>query len=389
MKLEDILAAPTEQRMKRDEYLILPFEETKVQFSVETQQGFLYLLFINELEGRFSTYSAGSYIIKRDLSDGQYIQIKVFYKTDPGSFLRIFPQDDRAKMDVFLQGMELYSGINLPLPFQDYFTEPFESLVQATGNMVDWELLFPRYNPRIFLQFVSFLEVLRERLPLIPDAEDGALDSRGQWVSIETGAEPEIKGLNCSGFAKWIVDGFYEPLKGEYLDIEQLKTRHLEERGNRWSRRREFERDPYFGLDWTRNLAAALYEASTGLPGEYKKYDLTASAFAVYREDVGFVVEDLPLVLYERAVLAPGKFYLGSVNGIFGDDPALRQHYHVAVFFPLLLPDGRVRIYVFERGRETRLEDFTRRYAGESVHLVELEALDNFRPPQLPLLHVE
>lgn len=52
----------------------------------------------------------------------------------------------------------------------------------------------------------DMLQSIRYQLPLLSDSPTGAIDSDGNYT------KNSGNGLNCSGFAKWIVDGFYTPL---------------------------------------------------------------------------------------------------------------------------------------------------------------------------------
>jgi len=383
LKLDEITAAVSDLRYTRDDYLNLGSGAARVKYSTEIQDDFLYVLFIHEQEGRFPLYSAGSYIIKRSLDNGEFIQIKIFYKSDPSFFVRIFPNRDRTRMDVYLLGEPVYRGVNLPLPFEVYLTESFEEIIRVSRGFVDWDLLLPQQSGGVYHEIDNMIDIIRSRLPDIPDAEDGALDADGRWVSISTGEPIEPGGMNCSGFAKWVIDGIYGPRTGRYLEISELKKRLLDIRGNRWSARREYERDPYFGLDWTRNLAAALREVYSEDPGDYEAGDVTEEDLCLYREDIGYGIDDLPVVLYQLAVQRPGCFYLGSVNGTFGEAPPLRQHYHIALFFPVITPEGTLRVTVFERGSESTFREFLAGYPNEFVHLVEVRASASFDPPDI------
>ena len=44
---------------------------------------------------------------------------------------------------------------------------------------------------------------------LIPDSSVGVIDATGKYISEQNGSF----GLCCSGYAKWIADGFYYPLR--------------------------------------------------------------------------------------------------------------------------------------------------------------------------------
>jgi hypothetical protein len=220
---------------------------------------------------------------------------------------------------------------------------------------------------------------VRSRLHALRDADDGALDEDGTFRFIETlSPQGAAGGFNCSGFAKWIVDGVYSSRSGRYLSITEVKQKRPSDRGNRWSARYEDERDPYFGLDWSRNLALA---AAGRDSGDSEAADVRRVPYLSYVEDVGYPVEALGLAVYLLAVREPGYFYLGSVNQPFGSDPVLRQHVHVVVVFPYFDEAGRFHAIVMERNVETSLNSLARRYPGDSVHLVRVPMPDSLSLP--------
>ena len=355
---------------------------TRVKFETRIQNGHLYYLFENEEDSSFSIPGRGNYIIKRELESGRFVQIKIFFRSDPGCFVRLFPQGNRTSMDVYLFGIEVARGVLLPVEFVDLLTEPFTRVVDLSRSTVHWErLLYRRAGPPDELAF-THVEAIRRLLPRLSDRDDGAMDADRRYVFIETG-DPQVGsgGLNCSGFAKWISDGFYYGLTGRYLAIEPLKAKHLEYRGNRWSLRFEDERDPYFGLDWSRNLAAALWQAQGyGMLGP-EDFDVRRVEYLAYREDVGFPVENLEVLMFLEAAANPGHFYIGSLNREYGSQPVLRQHFHMVVLFPYFTPSGTLRVTVFDRTREATLEGTIERYAGSYIHLVRMPIGDSFLPP--------
>jgi hypothetical protein len=181
------------------------------------------------------------------------------------------------------------------------------------------------------------------------------------------------------------VDGFYGQLAaGRLLGIAELKRRHLGLRGNRWSEGHEQGRDPYFGLDWARNLAAALGRAYGDPENGPEANDLRRLEYLEYREDVGYPVEELELALFLAAAREPGAFYLGSLNremaGLPGQ-PVLRQHYHLVVLFPYFTADGEFRTAVFDLAREGSLADIRQRFAGHFIHLERLSARGSWAAP--------
>lgn len=342
-----------------------------------------YLLFVPELDGDFPVWSEGSYIVRRRISDGVLDQIKIFIRSDPGFFVRVWPVSaNRSAVSVFIAGVQLYRTVPLPLAIERVAEVPFSTIVDLTRAQIDWELVFPEIESRYHRTVSGMAERARGMLSSLPDAEDGAMDEDGNLVFIETLVlQDQQPGFNCSGFAKWIVDGLHMGLYGSFLPIDPLKTKHLDLRGHRWSEPREDDRDPYFGLDWTRNLATTMLSASHGGRDVHpESADVREVRYANYVEDVGFAVERLPLVLYELAVHEPGHFYIASFSREFGSPP-LNQHVHVAVLFPYFDDTGRFFVDVMERNVETSLESIDRRYHNDSIHLVRVRADDAYMPP--------
>ncbi len=362
---------------------------TYVLFRTEEQNGNDYYLFLHETGDDFPLVSPGAYVIRRSRSDGDFSQVKVFLQYHPGSFVRIAPAGRRSKMDVHLAGAQVYRDVPVPLPFSNVLRAPFERIKSATGAIVDWDMFDVETDIAAYRRVEAIVDSIRANLPGLPDTEDGAMDENGDLVFIETGEfqEGDI-GLNCSGFAKWIADGFYAPVAGNLLPIEPLKTKHLDARGTRWSASLEDERDPYFGLDWTRNLAIAV---NTGeVPRDLlnvtdvERYDVRHVPLSLYMEDVGYPIDELSAVLYWLAKVEPGNVYLGSVSTSFGTAPVLRQHRHVAAFFPYFDGQGRFHAVVFDRNVESSIESLSERFPREFVHLVRLDQPGDFAAPLIP-----
>ncbi len=353
---------------------------TAVKFEVLTQNDDFYLLFTNEENRQFPIDSRGSYIIKRSERDGSFVQIKVFLNGNPDSFVRIFPMGDRAKMDLYLFGYRLYHDVTIPVRFRQVLTDPFSKLMALTGSTIDWSLVFPVRPLPEDRVLGGMVERIRVLLPRLADHADGAMNSKGEFVYIKNLQALSHGGFNCSGFGKWIIDGLYEPRTGRLISIESLKKKHLDLRGNPWSSRYEEERDPYFGLDWTRNLALALTHLDNSSAGPLTD-DVTEVPSFRYVENVGYPIDDLEFILYELAVNEPGYFYLGAVNREYGSDPVLREFTHVVALFPYFDSHGQFRVSVMERNLETGVQSLRKRYPREYIHLVRIAASADFHPP--------
>jgi hypothetical protein len=358
----------------------------RVSFQAERQTGALYLVFANQGSAGFPLDGAGTFIIKRSLRDGSFLQAKVFVQDGPGTYLRLFPEGDRTLMDVFLFGEPFQTGIALPVPFERVVTEPLSSIMAWTSSVVSWPLVLAPSPGAGDQRIDDMVRALRTRLPGLRDMDDGAMDGSGRMVFIATGVPAGKGGFNCSGFAKWVVDGLYAPLAGHVMDIGPLKSRNAA-RANSWSTRFEEELDPYFGLDWSRGLARAVLQARTGIMPNDDQIDVRDSDHVPYVRDVGYPVARLEYLLYFLARRNPGTFYVGSVNApsaaVSEGTPMLRQHHHVVVLFPYFDEHGAFQVTVMERNLETSVASLTRRYGSEYVHLVRIDTGGTFVPPRI------
>ncbi len=391
-RLSDEIFVPSMDKVKGDQRVFgQTAEEGRVKFTLRRTADHYYLCFINEKDFRFPILSRGTWIIKKEINTGRFVQVKIFLLPEEETFLRIFPFQDRTRMDLYLYGKRLYHDVVLPVPFEQLLTAPFSRIVSMTWASVDWELLFPDARWEEWSWVQSIVEKIRRRLPAIPDGEDGALSADGEFCRIETGEpfeESSAAGLNCSGFMKWAADGIYHPRTDRFLRIEALKEKHLDYRGNSWSETREDRRDPYFGLDWTRNIASAIHRAHYGRPLENPEgADVRDLPFVTYTEDAGFSAEEFPAALYMAASRQPGDVYFASVSTRYQpeeEDVVLRQHVHTAVVMPYFAPNGTFRPVVFETNRETSVGALISRYPDASIHLVRVPVLGDFEPPGIP-----
>lgn len=227
-------------------------------------------------------------------------------------------------------------------------------------------LLFLLTSSLFALSNFDILNKIRVNLVALQDSPIGSIDSEGKYI------KGSNNGLNCSGFAKWIVDGFYYPLAKndteKYISIQKLRTKHLEERGTPDILIYENRRDPYFGLDWTRNLVVELGKKRGENPS-YKSYDVTDSSISPYIMNCGYPLTKIEEILKEQEKLHLERMYLGSINGYFGKKPKLWQHYHIAIFIPYY-ENSELKIAVLERNKETSFNYLLQRYPNTYCHLV-------------------
>jgi hypothetical protein len=363
------------------------------------------IILARELTGAFPGWAQGSWTLTRRRDDGSPVRIRVFPQTDFNNYVQFRPfSKDRCVMDVVIYNSYVVNSQPLPVPFERLYTLPLEEILGMARD-------FPRryFEPRLeaYRDLRAFVAAVRGRIGEVGFRDDGAMDENGGYVFIETlepqGGDP---GLNCSGFAKWVTDGILRPLTGERLPVGPLKER-FGERGSGFTEPWEDLRDPFFGLDWTRNLASAanriLRSPAFGDLAEIEVRDAPFSAvirrdergttlrpFPGYLPDTGFSIEGIQALLYTLAIDEPGRIYLASVNGELGAPvtadnlrglPRMRQHFHVAVLVPYFTSYGNFRIALFESAEETLFSAFKTRYPPDyQVNLVRIPVETSFDP---------
>jgi hypothetical protein len=333
----------------------------------------------------FTTPTAGTYIAERAPRSGELSRIIIYLKSARGyaAVLRPHPEErEDSLLDVYLIGSRMQEGVRVPLSLQQIMKSSFAELMRITSGYVDWDFYLHRPDFPGLNRVGDAVSQIKPYLAELQEADDGAMDRNGEWVRIRDGSRQQGEGgMNCSGFAKWVVDGFYYTRTEELLPLSRLKEKHPDARGNRWSENYEDLKDPYFGLDWTRNLARAMLELKWGREVSVEAADVDQLKYHLYKEDVGFPVAELNTILYELAVSHPRSFYLGSVNTLVHEEGQLRRHFHVAVLFPWFDEDGVLQTAVMERTAETGLNAFMEANEGYFIHLVRVEIPGAFSPP--------
>jgi hypothetical protein len=360
--------------------------------------------------GTFPGWAKGSWILSRRRDTGAPTRIRVFPRSDPYTYIQFFPLSaDKCRMDIVIYDAYLIRSLPLPIPFDRLLTTPVEEIYAMAGNKFPRRYFDP--DPANYRELQLFMSRLRERLPELEFQDDGAFDEKGRYVYIASLEEQgEKPGLNCSGFAKWVVDGILRPVTGERLPIEPLKA-PFGQRGSSLAGIWEELQDPFFGLDWTRNLASramsvllspaysgaedfevrswpfsrVIIRRGGGTGGE----TVSEREYPGYLENSGFGFEGLQPLLYALAVDEPGRIYLGSVNNETGPPatkdnprglPRIRRHFHVAVLVPYFNEYGNFQVAVFESAEETRFSGFKTRYPGHNINLVRLPVEGRFDP---------
>ena len=357
----------------------------------------LTVVLAREMNGSFPGWVQGSWVLTRRRDTGAPDRIQVFLRSDPAAYVQFRPlAPDKSLMDVVLYDAYVVRSKSLGIPFERLLTAPLKDVMDIAGDSFPRRYFEP--DPEMYRDSRAFIGRVRQRLPELRYRDDGALDEYGRSVFIETLREQDGSGgLNCSGFAKWIVDGILRPLTGERLAVSPLKA-PFGDRGSSLTDTYERVRDPFFGLDWTRNLAAAaeaILRPSSGFDileeievrkGTFSSLILRSRegaslrAYPGFLQNAGFGIEGIQPLLYTLAVDEPGHIYLASISAEQGPAPRMRRHFHVAVLVPYFSETGIFRVALFESAEETAFTNFKSRYPAHQINLVRIPVEGDFDP---------
>jgi hypothetical protein len=368
----------------------------RIQVRTEDGGSEFGIVLARELTGAFPGWAQGSWILTRAKENGAAVRIRVFLRTDPYTYVQFRPMgSDKSQMDVVLYEAYATRSLPIPIPFDRLLTIPVEEALTFAGKSFPRRYFDP--YPEDYRDVRALIAAIREHLPGLSFQDDGAIDEKGRYVYIETLKEQiGSAGLNCSGFAKWVVDGILRPVTGGLLPIAPLKAA-FGERGSSFTTPYEVTRAPFFGLDWTRNLAAhansvlrsPAYEVLEEIEVQNAPFSSVIRreragsvlrSFPGFLLNAGFGFEGIHPLLYTLAIDEPGWIYLASINNEVAPAPRMRQHFHVAVLIPYFNENGSFQVALFESAEETSFSRFKSRYPGHFVNLVRIPVESEFEP---------
>jgi hypothetical protein len=378
----------------------------RVELRTEAGQDEFGIVFARELgAGYFPGWAQGSWILTRRKDTGAATRIRVFLRSDYSTYVQFRPfSADKCQMDVVLYDAYIVRSLPLPVSMERLYTMQLSEAIKVAGEKFPRRYFEP--NPADYQGQRQLIARVRERLPELSFADDGAIDTAGRYVYINTGLEQQGQpGLNCSGFTKWMIDGILRPVTGERLEIPPLKA-PFGNRGSSFTEIWEERRDPFFGLDWIRNLASragtTLYSPAFGALNEIEvrtepfsqliirsRTGSVIQSYPGFLENAGYSIEGLVPLLYTLAIDEPGRFYLAAVNDEIGPPtsetnprgtPRMRQYFHVAALVPYFAENGAFQVAVFESATETSINAFRNRYPGHCVSLVRVPVETAFEP---------
>ena len=228
--------------------------QVRVEVSNTNREEFAIIL-AREQNGSFPGWAQGSWVLTRRLDNNpEGSRIRIFLKSDFNTYIQFRHfNDEKCLMDIVIYDSYVIRSLPVPVPFERLYVLPVEDVLSLAGDRFPRRYFEPQ--PGMYRDSRSFINAVRSRLPELSFLDDGAINEKGDYVFINTLEKQDLSaqggqgGLNCSGFAKWIVDGILRPITEEWLPIEPLKA-PFGDRGSPFTDIWEESRDPFFGLDW-------------------------------------------------------------------------------------------------------------------------------------------
>ncbi|MHC6202515.1 hypothetical protein ACYULU_04885 [Breznakiellaceae bacterium SP9] len=367
-----------------------------VQVKEDAARNEFSIIFARELgeTGNFPAWSKGTWILTRDKRDGKALKIQVFLRNDENTYIQFrYLSENKCLFDQVIYDSYYTRSLPIAIPFERLYTAPLEEVLALVGEKFTRRYFEP--DPDAYREVRFFADKVRARIDAegLEFGDDGAIDEQGRYVYIKDGTPQNNEaGLNCSGFSKWVVDGILWNQTKSRLPIAPLKE-PFGDRGSNFSAAWEALRDPFFGLDWTRNLAsiaaAKLRSPAFSTLEEIEVRDWHFSsliqkgnpvAYPGFHPNSGFGIEGLIPLLYALAIDEPGRIFLAAVNEERGAPvtpdnlrgiPRMREYFHIGVLVPYFNEAGRFEVRVFESAEETAIRSFIN-HPGRSVNLVRI-----------------
>ena len=342
----------------------------------------------------------GAWLLVRDKRSGNPLRIRYYFAPDSGVYVQFSPLGKSAYADFVVFGSYCARQVPTGIPFERFYAMSFSDALSLTKNTLPWR--YASFHEGAYDTTLSMIRIIRSRLANLVYADDAMYDEGGNPVSILTGAPRRMHAedagkmsLSSAGFVKWIADGIVYPMTRGGLKRPPLlePTVRYDPVGYQGVLSEKYNIS--FALDWTRNLAAAVFSVATGKTYRYPEsgVDMTEDPFASemtadgikntvgYVKDSGYSASALAPLLYVFASEYPGECYLAAIRETDRKRiPEVHTFNQCAIFFPYFDDTGKFQCAVFRNNSESTLGEFIRAFRGDFVHLVRMRTTANFKP---------
>lgn len=325
-----------------------------------------------------------------DAKTKETVSYTVYFKPEESVRMDIFPYEDRIKTDVIVYGQRIYNGTVIPLSWETVCLLNFEDIIEASRMVIDWDLLLAAQNKAQTRTVQVITERIDKTLPDIKLADYKAMSEKGKWVDISDGSEYSRALVNSFGFVKWIADGFYKPATGHLMNLNDLILKHFEEApNNNWLIKETFKRNPYFGMDWIKNIGLKLNRLSVS-DVTTDEIEVKTVPFYGFTETAGFDTSALRFVMYYLAAKEPSRFYFISYSSPsqWDGDRTLLEHSKTAVAFPTIDYRGLLSLSYYENGKKIDPEEIEERIGDANIYLIGVETSTLFYLPPVKNLSI-
>ena len=314
-------------------------------------------------KSKTGAYSNFNYLF--DYEQNLY-QCRVNIQQDSRSYV-LFESDRPNRCDLYLFGQLYQQDLIYYFPFDSLkYCEVGTILSMLRENKLYDEVIIQNDDATLKNKFIENVV-----LPSLNEyyTTDGGRSNIGEYVYIATGEVQTGKhpGFNCSGFMKEVCDNYirYHNPDFKWMDINDLKERRLSERKNPSYDRYEETHDPFFGLDWIRNLCDELNKEFKfkSVRCEELNDDNRAENFG----DFGYYFSDLQNVIFRDQQKDSRYIYLVSFNKYRDTRPTIPMFYHVAILVPIM-QNGSFTIRLFESGVENPFDEKVKKLMPDKIH---------------------
>lgn len=314
----------------------------------------------------------------------------IYFKPGNSLYMIVRPYNDRVKVDVVVYNQRIYNEAVIPISWEEISKKNFEDIIEASNKLLDWDLLLAS-QPKSQTRAINLItQRIDKALPDIKWADQKALSPQGKWVNIDDGTEYSRNVVNSFGFVKWIADGFYKPATGRMMDLNDLVEEHFTETpDNNWLIRETFKRNPYFGLDWIKNIGLKLNQLF--VPNTtVNEIQFKSIPFYGFNESAGYSSGTLEFLLYYAAAKHPSKFYFLSFSSSspWDKELTLLEHQRTAVAFPYIDYQGLLSVAYYESGKKLSQKELENRLGDNNVYLVSVELSHLFHLPPVKNLSI-
>jgi|GEM_PF-1147065 len=296
----------------------------------------------------------------------ELVESKVFFHDSNLSYLQ-FDITKENKFDLYLFGKLYRKNLNYYFPLDSLKYISFSSINSLLSeNRISDEILITKDDSVIKNKFIE--KVITPSLN--PNYyKDGALNQFGEYVNIsdgkiQTGKSP---GINCSGFVKEITDNLIrlKDPKFKRLTVEECKEKRYEDRKDNSYAAYDDDLDPFFGVDWTKNLVDRInYHYDYKI---IKAEAVNKDKYSQYFEESGYYFKDMQEIIFRDQQKDSSYFYFIVFNKLRNTKPMIPTFYHIAAVVPVFTAN-KFELKIYESGAETSYVNILKRMIPKNIN---------------------